>query len=62
MIRIKEGLAVDDMVIVDGLRTVRPGMEIKPIVVPIKQDKGEPVPMNEGAAPAPADADSNKDG
>lgn len=48
LVLIKEGLKEGDIIIVDGIRRVRPGMEIKPIVVPMKKQQGQPEPMNSG--------------
>ncbi|BCS87940.1 efflux RND transporter periplasmic adaptor subunit [Pseudodesulfovibrio sediminis] len=52
MIVIKEGLKAGDLVIVDGVRRVRPGMQIKPIVVPMTADGQSEAPA---AAPAAED-------
>lgn len=46
LVVISEGVSIGDMVIVDGVRRVRPGMAIKPIVVPMESDSGKAVPMN----------------
>jgi len=43
LVIINEGLEAGEMVIVDGIRRVKPGMKIKPIVVPMQKEKGEPV-------------------
>ncbi len=51
LVVVEEGLNVGDMVVVDGVRRVRPGMDIKPIVVPMTDDGTQPAP-----ADAPADA------
>jgi len=45
LVVIEEGLKVGDMVIVDGIRRVRPNMLIKPIVVPMGKPEGQPAPM-----------------
>lgn len=42
---VEEGLKVGDMVIADGLRRVKAGMEIKPIVVPMEKPQGQPASM-----------------
>lgn len=34
---IKDGIKADDLVVADGIQKVKPGMEIKPIVVPMTQ-------------------------
>lgn len=43
MVIVREGLKAGDKVIVDGIRRVRPGMEIKPIVVPMDKPQSQPV-------------------
>lgn len=45
LIIVTEGVKAGDMIVADGIRMVRPGMDIKPIVVPMTEDKGTPVPM-----------------
>lgn len=47
LVVVSKGLKAGDLVIADGIRRVRPGMEIKPIVVPMGKDAGQPVPMND---------------
>lgn len=51
---IKSGLKVGEMVIVDGVRRVKPGMTIKPIVVPMDKQDGVPVPMGQNATDSAA--------
>jgi len=55
MVVIREGLKAGDMVIADGIRRVRPGMEIKPIVVPMTTKQGEGTPVGQNDAPATED-------
>lgn len=55
MVVVKEGLKAGDMVVVDGIRRVRPDMQIKPIVVPIGTDQGEPAPIEGQGKPADAE-------
>lgn len=57
---VSEGIKAGDMVIADGVRMIRPGMEVKPIVVPMGRDKGEPVPMNGQEGDQPADNDGKE--
>lgn len=57
---VSEGTKAGDMVIADGVRMIRPGMEVKPIVVPMGRDKGEPVPMNGQEGDQPADNDGKE--
>jgi len=45
LVVVKEGLKTGDLVIVDGIRRVKPGMKIKPTVVPMVKPKGEPASM-----------------
>ena len=52
LVIVTEGLKAGDQVIVDGIRRVRPGMLIKPIVVPMEKKQGEPASMG-----APAEGD-----
>jgi len=49
LVIITEGIMTGDMIIADGIRKVRPGMVIKPIVVPMLNDAGEPAPMEDNA-------------
>jgi len=46
LVIVQEGLKAGDLVVVDGIRKVRPGMEIKPIVVPMTKDQGAEVPID----------------
>lgn len=46
LVIVSEGLNKNDMIVVDGIRRIRPGMVIKPIVVPMGKSAGEPVPMD----------------
>lgn len=63
LVIITDGLKADDMVIVDGTRRVKAGMQIKPIPVPMDKPNGEPASMGQDAAKeAPKDADSAKKG
>ncbi|MCJ2163315.1 MULTISPECIES: efflux RND transporter periplasmic adaptor subunit [unclassified Pseudodesulfovibrio] len=56
-VMVTEGLNVGDMVIVDGARRVKPGMQIKPIVVPMSSDQSQPASAeSSSAAPASGDA------
>ena len=50
LVVIQEGLNVGDILIVDGIRRVRPGVEIKPIVVPMDGSPAQPanVPATQG--------------
>ncbi len=57
LIVVREGLKVGDMVVVDGIRRVRPGMDLKPIVVPMTDDGSQPAPE---AAPAAEVQDTEK--
>lgn len=57
LVLIREGLKPGDMLIVDGTRRVRPGMQIKPIVVPMGKPEAQPVPIGDGKAEA-----GNKEG
>ncbi|NDV19905.1 efflux RND transporter periplasmic adaptor subunit [Pseudodesulfovibrio sp. JC047] len=50
LVVVQEGIQVGDKVIVDGIRRVRPGMEVKPNVVPITDDGATPTPHAESAA------------
>ena len=52
LVVVTDGLKAGDTVIIDGIRRVRPGMEIKPIVVPMEKPAGEPVPMGDDSKPA----------
>lgn len=52
LVVVREGLKKGDKVVIDGVRRVRPGMEIKPIVVPMQKKQGEAVPMGNDAKPA----------
>ncbi|QJB57145.1 efflux RND transporter periplasmic adaptor subunit [Pseudodesulfovibrio sp. zrk46] len=45
MVVVTEGLNAGDTVIIDGIRRVRPGMEIKPIVVPMDTPQNEAASM-----------------
>jgi membrane fusion protein (multidrug efflux system) len=49
LVIVTEGIKAGDMIIADGIRKVRPGMVIKPIVVPMHNDAGEPAPMEDNA-------------
>lgn len=57
LVVVREGLKVGDMVVVDGIRRVRPGMDIKPIVVPMTDDGSQPASE---AAPAAEAQDTEK--
>lgn len=45
LVIVTEGVKAGDLVVADGIRMIRPGMEVKPVVVPMTEDKGTPVPM-----------------
>jgi len=47
LVVVTEGLKVGDMVIVDGIRRVKPGMDIKPIVVPMGKPEAQPAPIEQ---------------
>ncbi len=47
MVIVSEGLEAGAKVIVDGIRRVRPGMLIKPIVVPMDKPQAQPAPIGE---------------
>jgi len=49
LVVVNEGLKAGEIVIIDGIRRVRPGMEIKPIVVPMGKSEG--TPASTGDAP-----------
>ena len=57
LVVVKEGLKAGDMVIVDGVRRVKVGMMIKPIVVPMSKSDKQPVSMDDTA---PEDKDGEK--
>lgn len=61
LIVIKEGLKVGDMVIVDGIRRVKPKMTIKPIVVPMEKDAGQPASMGQQNGDQPKTDDNKTD-
>ncbi|MEF2229317.1 MAG: efflux RND transporter periplasmic adaptor subunit [Pseudodesulfovibrio sp.] len=42
LVVVREGLKAGDPVIADGFRQVRPGMEVKPVVVPMEPDAAQP--------------------
>lgn len=52
LVIVTEGLKAGDKVIVDGIRKVRPGMEIKPIVVPMVKSEGTPVEIDKTKQPS----------
>ncbi len=57
---VREGVKAGDMLLSEGINRVRPGMKIKPVVVPMVSG-GEQQPAasaDEGAAPAPVAADA----
>lgn len=47
LVIIEEGLKTGDLVIVDGIRRVKPGMTIKPTVVPMKDPGAKATPQKE---------------
>lgn len=51
LVVVTEGLQPGDMVIVDGIRRVRPGMTVKPIVVPMESKQGTPAPATKENQP-----------
>lgn len=59
LVTVKEGLKAGDMVIVDGIRRVRAGMKIKPIVTPAG---GQPGAADTGAPGADGQPDGQPDG
>ena len=49
LVVISEGVQAGDMVIAEGIRRVKPGMEVKPIVVPASGDGAQPAEAAEKA-------------
>jgi len=52
LVVVKEGLSAGDMAIVDGISRIKPGMKIKPIVVPMSKQEGEPAPAGSDSSDA----------
>jgi len=61
LVVVREGLKPGDMIIADGIRQVRSGMTVKPVVVPMQTDDGQPAaaPAASGDQPAPAPAEGD---
>jgi membrane fusion protein (multidrug efflux system) len=59
LVAVKEGLKAGDMVIVDGIRRVRAGMKIKPIVTPAEGQPGAADTGTPGAGDPPGGAEQN---
>jgi membrane fusion protein, multidrug efflux system len=52
---VTEGVKAGDMLLSEGINRVKPGMKIKPVVVPMASDSAQPAATgDDGAAPAPA--------
>jgi len=56
LVIVKEGIKAGDLIVADGIRMIRPGMEVKPVVVPMTEDQGTPVPMGGQEQEKPAEA------
>ena len=56
LVVVREGLKAGDMIIADGIRQVKPGMEVKPVVVPIEPGKDKPAAPEQTPPAAPAEA------
>lgn len=61
LVVVKEGLAPDDLIVTDDVRRLRPGMEIKPIIVPMSDKKDEPVDINAPESDTPGAGQQNAD-
>lgn len=55
LVVVKEGISLGDLIIADGIRRVRPGMAVKPIVVPMQEDMGQPATTGADGATQPAE-------
>jgi len=55
LVVVREGLKAGDQIIADGIRQVRPGMEVKPVVVPLESGTDAPSPAGDAPASAPAE-------
>ena len=56
LVVVREGLKAGDMIIADGIRQVKPGMEIKPVVVPMESGEDKPSGAEQAPPAAPAEA------
>ncbi len=64
LVVVKKGVKPGDMVIVDGIQRVRPGMGVKPIIVPMDVNQGQSVNTggaDNGTQPAGTGGDDGKD-
>lgn len=55
---VKKGLSPEDIIVTDDIRRLRPGMEIKPIIVPMTKPGGEEVDLN-SSQPTESNSDQN---
>jgi len=54
---VTEGVQAGDMLLSEGVNRVKPGMKIKPVVVPMEAGNGQPAVATDGGdnpAPVPA--------
>lgn len=60
LVVVTEGLKAGDLAIIDGVRRVKPGMEVKPIVVPMESSDGKAASMGADGTSGGATTDTKQ--